>query len=60
MYVCIKNFAREDQGRKRCYIFHIVPRGVNGAILSFYRTGYAYGKEPEDFQKVFLSPFSTG
>ena len=30
------------------------------AILSVYRIGYAYAKEPEGFQKVFLSPFSAG
>ena len=46
--------------QKQCYIFHIAPRGVNCAILSIYRTGYAYGKEPEGFQKVCLNPFSTG
>ena len=48
----------KDQRQKRCYIFHIALRGVNWAILSIYRTGYAYGKEPEGFQKVFLSPFN--
>ena len=26
---------------------------MNCAILSVYRTGYAYGKEPEGFQKFF-------
>ena len=56
----IKNFAWEDQRRKRCYIVYIAPQGVNSAILFVYRTGYAYGKELESFQKVFLSPFSTG
>ena len=45
---------------KRCYIVHITPRDVNSGILFIYRTGYTYGKEPEAFQKVFLSPFSTG
>ena len=32
---------------------------MNSAILFVYRTGYAYGKEPEGSQKVFLSPFSA-
>ena len=32
---------------------YVAPRSVNCAILSVYRTGYAYGKEPEGFQKVF-------
>ena len=41
-------------------IFHIAPRGVNCAILSIYITGYAYGKEPEGFQKVFLGLFRAG
>ena len=50
----------EDQRQKRCYIVHIASRGVNSAILFIYRTGYVYGKEPEGFQKVFLSPFRTG
>ena len=36
------------------------PRSVNSAILFVYRTGYAYGKEPEGFQKAFLSRFSIG
>ena len=39
---------------------HIAPRGVNSTILFVYRTGYAYGKKPKGFQKVFLGPFSTG
>ena len=34
-------------------MFHIAPQGVNSAILFVYRTEYAYGKELEDFQKVF-------
>ena len=34
---------------------HIAPRCVNSAILFVYGTGYTYGKEPEGFQKVFLS-----
>ena len=49
----IKNFAWEDQKRKQCYIVHIAQWGVNSAILFIYRTRYAYGKEPEGFQKVF-------
>ena len=60
IYIYIKNFVWEDQRRKQCYIFHIAPQGVNSAILFVYKTGYAYGKEPEGFQKVFLSPFSAG
>ena len=60
IYIYIKNIAQEDQRLKRCYIFHIALRGVNCTILSVYRTGYAYGKEPEGFQKVFLSPFRAG
>ena len=55
----IKNFAWEDQRWKRCYIIHIAPRGVNSTILFVYRTGYAYGKEPEGLQRIFLGPFST-
>ena len=46
--------------KKQCYIVHIAPRGVNSAILSVYRTGYAYGKEPKGLQKIFLGPFSAG
>ena len=53
----IKNFAWEDQRRKWCYM---ALRGVNSAILSVYITGYAYGNEPEGFQKVFLGPFGAG
>ena len=34
-----KEFTWEDQRRRRCYIFHIAPRGVNCAILSVQRTG---------------------
>ena len=49
----IENFAWEDQGRKQCYIVHIATQGVNSAILCVHRTGYAYGKEPESYQKVF-------
>ena len=61
MSVYIKKFVLEDQRQKRCYIVHnIAPQGTNSAILFVYRIGYAYGKEPEGFQKVFLSPFSTG
>ena len=32
---------------------------MNSAIFFVYRTGYAYGKEPEGFQKVFLGPFNA-
>ena len=46
--------------RKRCGIVHIALRGVNSAVLFVDRIGYAYGKEPECFQKIFLSPFSAG
>ena len=60
LYNTIKNFAWEDLRQKWCHIAHIAPRGVNCAILFAYRTGYAYGKEPEGSQKVFLSPFSAG
>ena len=60
MYIYIKNFVWEDQRQKWCYIVHIALRGVNSAILFIYRTGYAYVKEPEGFQKGFLSPFSAG
>ena len=62
VHVCIyiKNFAWEDQRQKQCYIVHIARRGVNSAILFVYRTRYVCGKEPEGFQKVFLSPFSAG
>ena len=35
-------------------------RGVNSVILFVNRTGYAYGKESEGFQKVILSPFTAG
>ena len=42
------------------YIVHIALQSVNSAILFVYRTGYTYGKEPEGFQKGFLSPFSAG
>ena len=58
--IYIKNSAWEDQRRKQCYIVHIAPQGVNSAIFFIYRIGYTYGKEPEGFQKVFLSPFSAG
>ena len=43
---------------KTVLYFHIAPRGVNCAILSVYKTGYVYSKEPEGFQKVIYSlPF---
>ena len=42
------------------YCSYIAPQGVNRAILFVYRTGYAYSKEPEGFQKIFLGPFSAG
>ena len=58
MYIYIKNFAWGDQRQKQCYIVHVAPRGVNSAILFVYRTGYAYGKELEGFQKIFLGPFT--
>ena len=57
--IYIKNFAWEDQRRKRCYIIHIALQGVNSAIFFVYRTEYTYGKEPEGFQKVFLSPLNA-
>ena len=61
VYVYIyKEFCVGESRRKQCYIVHIAPRGVNNAILFVYRTGYVYGKEPEGFQKVFLSPFNAG
>ena len=47
-------------GSKAKTIVHIAPLAVNSAILFIYRTGYAYGKEPEGFQKILLGPFSTG
>ena len=54
MSVYIKNFVLEDQRQKRHYIVHnIAPQGTNSAILFVYRIRYAYGKEPEGFQKVF-------
>ena len=55
IYIYIKNFAWEKQRKQKCYIVHIAPQGVNDAILYVYKIGYAYGKEPECFQKVFLS-----
>ena len=48
IYIC-KNFAWENQRRKRCYIVHIAPPGVTSALLFIYRTGYTYGKELEGF-----------
>ena len=57
---CNNYYAWEDQRRKRCYIVHVAPRGVNSAILSVNITRYAYGNEPEGFQKVDLSPFGAG
>ena len=57
---CNNYYAWEDQRRKRCYIVHVAPRGVNSAILSINITRYAYGNEPEGFQKVDLSPFGAG
>ena len=53
-----KEFCVGGSKAKRCYIVHIVLRGVNSAILFVYRTGYAYGKEPKGFQNIFLSHFS--
>ena len=41
------------------YISYSTAR-CESAILSVYRTGYAYGKEPEGFQKLFLGPFRAG
>ena len=55
-----KEFCIVGPKAKRCYSFHIALRGVNCAILSVYRTGYAHGKEPEGFPKVFLSLFNAG
>ena len=55
-----KEFRVGGSKAKTVLYFHIAPQGVNCAILSVYRTGYAYCKEPGGFQKVFLSPFSDG
>ena len=46
--------------KKEIRFVHIAERGVDSAILFISRTGYAYGKETEGYQKVFLNPFSTG
>ena len=58
MYIC-KEFYVGGSKAKRCYTVHMALQGVNSAILFVYKTGYTYVKEPEGFQKVFLSPFST-
>ena len=61
VYIYIyKEFCVGGSKAKTVLYFHIAPRGVNCAILSVYRTGYTYAKEPEGFQKAFLSPFSAG
>ena len=61
IYIYIyKEFCVGGSKVKTVLYFYIAPRVVNCTILSVFRTGYAYGKEPEGFQKIFLSPFSTG
>ena len=53
-----KEFCVGGSKAKTMLYFHIAPRGVNCAILSVYRIGYAYGKEPEAF-KTFFSAVSA-
>ena len=50
-HVYISVYMWEDQRRKWCYIVHITLQGVNSAMLFVYN--YAYGKEPERFQRFF-------
>ena len=61
IYIYIyKEFCVGGSKAKTVLYFSYSTARCERTILSVYRTGYAYGKEPEGFQKVFRSPFSVG
>ena len=53
--IYIKNFAWEDQRQKRCYIFHIVPQGVNVLYCNNIEPDTRVAKNRKDFRWLSLA-----